>query len=84
MTAQKSSIWLAKTLKNQFKNQLLGPESPVVSRVNNKFIKNILIKIPINTSLENSKSYISKVLKSFNSISNFRNVNISIDVDPYN
>ena len=84
MTAQKSSIWLANTLKNQFKNQLLGPESPVVSRVNNKFIKNILIKIPINTSLENSKSYISKVLKSFNSISNFRNVNISIDVDPYN
>ena len=81
---QKSSIWLAKTLKNQFKNQLLGPESPIVSRVNNKFIKNILIKIPINTSLENSKIYITKVLKSFNSISNFRNVNISIDVDPYN
>ena len=81
---QKSSIWLADTLKNKFINQLLGPESPIVSRVNNQFIKNILIKVPVNTNLNNSKRYISKVLKSFSSISNFRNVDILIDVDPYN
>jgi primosomal protein N' (replication factor Y) len=81
---QKSSVWLANTLINHFKNQLLGPESPIVSRVNNKFIKNILIKIPIDTNLDNSKDYIFKVLKSFSSISEFRNVQISIDVDPYN
>jgi primosomal protein N' (replication factor Y) len=81
---QKSSIWLADTLKNKFINQLLGPESPIVSRVNNQFIKNILIKVPVNTNLNNSKRYISKVLKSFSSISNFRNIDILIDVDPYN
>ena len=81
---QKSSVWLANTLINHFKNQLLGPEPPIVSRVNNKFIKNILIKIPIDTNLDNSKDYIFKVLKSFSSISKFRNVQISIDVDPYN
>ena len=81
---QKSSVWLANTLINHFKNQLLGPEPPIVSRVNNKFIKNILIKIPTDTNLDNSKDYIFKVLKSFSSISKFRNVQISIDVDPYN
>ena len=84
---QKSSIWLADTLKNKFINQLLGPESPIVSRVNNQFIKNILIKVPVNTNLNNSKRYISKVLKidlqqaenikiDFEKIKNFLIINI--------
>ena len=81
---QKCSIWLADALKNQFKNQMLGPESPLISRINNKHIKNILIKIPNNSNLKFSKTCISKILKSFNTISAFRNADISIDVDPYN
>jgi primosomal protein N' (replication factor Y) len=81
---QKSSRWLADALKNQFKNQMLGPESPLISRINNKHIKNILIKIPNNSNLKFSKTCISKILKSFNTISAFRNADISIDVDPYN
>jgi len=80
----KSSNWLSEALRNQFKSQLLGPESPMIARINNKHIKDILIKIPVNNNLKKSKVFINKILKSFESISFFRNIDILIDVDPYN
>ncbi len=80
----KSSNWLSEALRNQFKSQLLGPESPMIARINNKHIKDILIKIPVNNNLKKSKVFINKTLKSFESISFFRNIDILIDVDPYN
>tara|TARA_B100000902_G_scaffold394224_1_gene450102 strand:- start:794 stop:3238 length:2445 start_codon:yes stop_codon:yes gene_type:complete len=80
----KASNWLSDALKNHFRDQLLGPESPIIPRINNKHIKNILIKIPINNNLTKSKELLTKGLKSFNSISLFRNIDILIDVDPYN
>ena len=80
----KSSNWLSEALRNRFKSQLLGPESPLIARINNKHIKNILIKIPANDNLRKSKLFINKTLKNFESISFFRNIDILIDVDPYN
>ncbi|MDG1831458.1 MAG: primosomal protein N' [Flavobacteriaceae bacterium] len=80
----KASSWLSDALKNYYGDQLLGPESPIIPRINNRYIKNILIKIPINKNLTKSKELLAKGLKSFKSISFFRNIDILIDVDPYN
>jgi primosomal protein N' (replication factor Y) len=80
----RASNWLSEALKNRFKDQLLGPESPIISRVKNKHIKNILIKIPIKNNLTKSKILISKTLRTFKGISIFNNIEILIDVDPYN
>ena len=79
-----ASNWLSKALRNQFENQLLGPESPVLARIKNKHIKNILIKIPVKNNLKKSKLIIKKILKTFQGISLFRNVDVLIDVDPHN
>ena len=54
----KASDWLSQALRNEFKKELLGPESPLIARINNKHIKNILIKIPVNKSLIKSKDFI--------------------------
>jgi primosomal protein N' (replication factor Y) len=80
----KASDWLSQALRNEFKKELLGPESPLIARINNKHIKNILIKIPVNKSLIKSKDFINKIINSFRSISFFKSVDIIIDVDPYN
>ena len=80
----KASDWLSQALRNEFKKKLLGPESPLIARINNKHIKNILIKIPVNKSLIKSKDFINKIINSFRSISFFKSVDIIIDVDPYN
>ena len=39
--------WLAKSFKASFRENVLGPEFPAVSRVRNQFNKNILLKIPL-------------------------------------
>ena len=80
----KGSNWIFELLCKNFNDQLLGPESPLIPRIKNKYIKNILIKIPINKSLKKSKQLLAKNLNSFSSVPIFRNIDVSIDVDPYN
>ncbi|GAA3613032.1 primosomal protein N' [Flavivirga amylovorans] len=78
-----ASIWLAKSLKQFFKDHVLGPESPPISRIRNQFHKNILIKIPKEHSLSKTKKAIIKVNNSFSSIKDFRSVKIILNVDNF-
>ena len=73
--------WLSETLRITFKNQVLGPESPAVSRIKNQYLKTILIKIPNNQSISKSKKHLKSVLKSFESIPIFKSVRVIINVD---
>lgn len=61
---------------------LLGPEEPSVNRIKNKYIKNVLIKIPENSSLGKIKNLISKSIERLHTVSAYRSVKIEIDVDP--
>ena len=73
--------WLAKSFRVSFKENVLGPEFPAVSRVRNQYHKNILLKIPPGQSLTQTKEYIGKVLKTFDSIRNYNGVRVIINVD---
>jgi len=75
--------WYAKSLKQVFKNNVLGPEFPAVSRIRNLFNKNILIKIPQNQSLVKTKEAIMKIDTSFNAVKEFRPVRVVLNVDNY-
>ena len=79
----KASGWYGQALEMQFKENILGPEPPPVGRIKNKYIMNILVKIPKNQSLEKTKKYIDNVQRSFNSIKEFSSVRVNIDVDNY-
>ncbi len=78
-----ASMWLAKSLKQVFKNDVLGPESPPISRIRNQFHKNILIKIPKQQSLSKTKKAIIRINDSFFSIKDFRSVKIILNVDNF-
>ena len=80
---QKASLWFGQALELQFKENILGPEPPPVGRIKNKYIMNILVKIPKNQSLEKTKKYIDNVQRNFNSIKEFSSVRVNIDVDNY-
>jgi len=75
--------WMGKSLTNSFGDQVLGPTSPSIGRIRNKYIKSILIKLPANTSLKQSKGHIQKIKDSFMSIPDFRPVQVIVDVDCY-
>jgi len=75
--------WLAISLRHVFKDNVLGPEFPVVSRIRNQYHKNILLKIPQNQSLVKTKSVLQKIKMSFSSTRDFRAVRLLINVDNY-
>ena len=79
-----SANWLADSLRNISNIEVLGPEYPLISRINNFFIVNILLKIDSKSNIPNQKKLIDMVLSRFNKYPEFRPVKILIDVDPYN
>ncbi|MDY8136378.1 replication restart helicase PriA [Aquimarina sp. 2201CG5-10] len=78
-----SMMWLAKSLRNVFKENVLGPEFPPIARIRNQYHKNILIKIPQGQSLQKTKDVIKKINTSFSGIREFSGVRIVINVDNY-
>lgn len=80
---EQASIWLGKSLRQIFNDNVLGPESPPIARIRNQFHKNILVKIPKKQSLSKTKEAIIKINNSFLSIKDFRSVKIILNVDNY-
>ena len=79
-----SSEWFYSAIKNMIDFQILGPEFPIISRINNFYIKDILIKIDDFSYLKSTKKNLSKLLKRFAEYPEFKSVKISVDIDPYN
>ncbi|MDH3382242.1 MAG: primosomal protein N', partial [Flavobacteriaceae bacterium] len=83
ITLDEGTIWFSKALKNTFGNQVLGPTTPVISKIRNKYIKEMLIKIPLTQSLHKTKVAVNQLKMSFSSIAAFRSIQLIIDVDSY-
>ena len=73
--------WFAKSLRNSFGGNVLGPEYPPVARIRNQYIKNVIVKIGENYSLVKTKNSIKRIEKSFNAISYYRGVRVIYNVD---
>ncbi len=73
---------LAERLKVHFQHRVLGPEFPLVSRVKNKYIKHVLLKIERDASSANAKDIILKLISSLKSQKEFKGIRIQLDVDP--
>ncbi|SFA88892.1 replication restart DNA helicase PriA [Flavobacterium swingsii] len=80
---KEGSMWLYQVLKQQFDIPVLGPEEPAINRIRNEYIRTILIKIPQEKSLGSTKKTIQKILNSFESVSQFRAIKVTVNVDFY-
>ena len=78
----KAANELAKIFRQVFRENLLGPEYPVVSRVKNQYIKQMLIKINKDLNSTKVKEFINKTIEDFKHNNDFKSVKIQIDVDP--
>ena len=74
---------LADALRQQLGNRVLGPEQPLVSRVRNYYLKQIIIKSDRNTAIQKVKSLLKETILAVNTDPNFKGVIVQIDVDPY-
>ena len=66
-----------------FKNNISGPAEPVVNRVRNQFLQNILLKLPKDAALiNNCKMQLQQQVIIIHTNKRYRSVDIIIDVDP--
>jgi primosomal protein N' (replication factor Y) len=78
----KAASLLAAALREQFGNRILGPEYPVVSRIMNLYIKQILIKFERGNSLAGQKHQVIGIIDKFSGNKEFSGVRVIVDVDP--
>jgi len=73
---------LATDLRHKFGREVYGPEYPLVSRVRNFYIKQILLKFPRNVNSYKVKQEVYASVDVFRKIKNYRPIMIQFDVDP--
>jgi primosomal protein N' (replication factor Y) (superfamily II helicase) len=78
----KAASDLAKRLVKVFGNRILGPEYPPVARIMNQYLKHIMIKVEVESSVVAAKSRMLGVIGEFYSNREFHPVRILVDVDP--
>jgi primosomal protein N' (replication factor Y) len=73
---------LANALKAHFGRNVLGPEYPVVSRIQLWFQKEMLIKLPRDGKIQDEKSKIMEIINHAKSQPNNSGLIVYADVDP--
>jgi len=72
-----------KELKRIFFSRVYGPQYPPVRKVQNTFIKQIILKIEREASYEKARELLKEVLDTISGNEVYKSIRISIDVDPY-
>ena len=73
---------LAKSLRKIFGIRIFGPQSPVINRIQNSYIVNILLKIEKKSSPSKAKWILNQQANFLKDIEKFKSVQINFDVDP--
>lgn len=78
------SVYLANELRKQFGDRVIGPESPLISRIRNYYIKSIMLKFEKDgVSINKVKAAIRDIITQFQTTKLSKGSIIQPDVDPY-
>ncbi|MFV5684305.1 primosomal protein N' [Flavobacterium sp. GB2R13] len=80
---KEGAMWLYQVMSQNLTMPVLGPEEPAINRIRNEYIRTIIIKIPQNTSIANTKKTIQKILNSFEAVAQYRAIKVTLNVDFY-
>jgi len=71
---------LANILKNIMGKRVVGPDKPLIGRIQNMYLRNILLKIEREAPVSKLKLHFAAAVKDLNE--SFKSLQVSIDVDP--
>lgn len=80
---KEGSMWLYQVMQQSLPMPVLGPEEPGISRIRNEYIRTIMVKIPSATSIVTTKKTLQKILNSFEAVSVYRSIRVTVNVDYY-
>jgi primosomal protein N' (replication factor Y) len=70
-------------LRQVFKHRVLGPEAPMVSRVQNFYIRQIVLKMELEASMPKVKAILRRIYEDMLNVdSRMKQVILYYDVDP--
>jgi len=78
----KAATDFSNTLRKVFEKRVLGPEFPMVSKIKNMFLKDILLKIEREASLKHAKEQLKYIIEIFKQNNKYSQIRLIIDVDP--
>ncbi len=81
-TASQAADELAVLLKKHFGYRVMGPEFPLVNRIQTWFIKNIFVKIERDKSFEKAKEMIATLSGELKQKDGYKSLQLNFDVDP--
>lgn len=81
-TVSKAAEILASMLRQSFNQSVVGPEFPIVSKIQGIFLKNILLKLKKTTQISIQKQQIREIIHKFELMPEGKTVRVVVDVDP--
>jgi primosomal protein N' (replication factor Y) len=74
---------LTVTLRHVLGENVLGPEPPLIPRIQNQYILELLVKLKRDKNIVRIKEFIGRSILMMKQNKETASINISIDVDPY-
>jgi primosomal protein N' (replication factor Y) len=78
----KAANELATSLREVFKERVIGPEFPIVKRIQNLYLKSIKIKIERDISDKKVKERLQQLIDAFYSVPLHKSIRLTVDIDP--
>ena len=78
----KASQELAFAMIKIFGKRVMGPNIPMVGRIQNLYIKNILLKLENEVLPNQAKAYLQNIIDQLLATEGYKSVRINLDVDP--
>ena len=82
VSVQQASKWYANQLRQSFGARVLGPDKPVIGRVQSMYIRKIVLKLENNSSIQKVREIIAVAENNFYGQNGFKSLLLYYDVDP--
>ena len=80
--AKKAAEFLAQKLAEKLsKQRVLGPEKPMVERIRNQFLFEIMIKLEKSLNLQAAKAFVAEEVQNIRLSKDFKGISVVVDVD---
>jgi primosomal protein N' (replication factor Y) (superfamily II helicase) len=80
--AEKAATFLANKLAEKLsKQRVLGPEKPMVERIRNQFLFEIMIKLEKTLNLQAAKAFVAEEVQNIRLSKDFKGISVVVDVD---
>jgi primosomal protein N' (replication factor Y) len=79
---QSAAMCMAQGMKKVFGDRVLGPDRPLVARIQTFYLMKIMLKIEVTASFEKAKQLLKELEVELLAQPQYKGVMINVDVDP--